>query len=710
MTPLRTLAAVSAVAVIAGLFTMPGAMARPDRVSPPDPHVNFDGKTRLVVVHADTQAERSQVVQLGLDATSRVTRKGLEVILYGERDAQVLRDAGFTWTTLVADLAARERANARADRAYARSVARSPLPSGQDHYRHLADFNADLRELHQRFPKKTRLLTLKHRSIEGRPVRGIEITTHAANLADGKPVFLLMGAHHAREWPTGENAIEYAFDLLLNTRRPSGDPRADRIVRGSRTIIVPIINVDGFAISRHAERLGDFSTFDYEMKRKNCLISDHTPRQYRRGPCDDNQAGRYRGTDLNRNYPGFWGGPGASPSWSDDTYRGDGPGDTPEIANVRHLVSHRQVVSLISLHTFGNLLLRPPGVYDTGQAPDEVQYERLGARMAAANDYTNQPSYRLYDTTGSTEDWSYWNTGGYGFTFEIGTIGFHPPYRKGVVAEYLGLDPAEGAGQGGNREAFYRMSMATLRGSMHARIRGSAPAHHRLEIYKRFITATSPVIGEDGSTGAPQYYQDVLTSRLDIGQRGRFTWDVNPSTRPLVVGRYGRDPVAPPQDDLTLTNPPGVPAVGDSEQTTFTIEGPPDADNGVARVRFGWQGTDDPEEVDWDAAILDPDGNVVAQAATLANPEVATLADPVPGEYTLVMVNYAGGNQNRDWSGTVTFEGPQPATYSGLKEAWILSCTNLRTGRVVATREVVVDRGEVAGVGRVCASGRGATG
>ena len=149
-----------------------------------------------------------------------------------------------------------------------------------------------MRELHQRFPHTTRLLTLKHRTVEGREVHGIEITTGAANIADGKPVFLLMGAHHAREWPTGENAIEYAYDLLQNFRRPAGDPRAERIVRATRTIVVPIINPDGFAISRSAERLGDFSVFDYEMKRKNCSISEHTPRQYRRGPCDDNQAGR----------------------------------------------------------------------------------------------------------------------------------------------------------------------------------------------------------------------------------------------------------------------------------------------------------------------------------------------------------------------------------------------------------------------------------
>ena len=82
--------------------------------------------------------------------------------------------------------------------------------------------------------------------------------------------------------------------------------------------------------------------------------------------------------------------------------------------------------------------------------------------MTETNDYTNQASFQLYDTSGSVEDWSYWQTGGLGFTFEIGPDSFHPAYETGVVAEYLGLEPAAGAGQGGNREAYYRMAEATL--------------------------------------------------------------------------------------------------------------------------------------------------------------------------------------------------------------------------------------------------------
>ena len=699
------LASLTAAALTSGLLVSTGAGAGPegeqdaaktelDRVSQP-------GTTKLVVVHARTRAERVRIVDLGVDATSKVTPRGLEVILHGAQDAQVLRDAGFTWSVKVKDLGKLVRANEREDAEYARTTRHSPLPSGRTSYRFLGEYNHEMTALSRRYPTLVKPLTLPRRSVEGRRVRGIEITTQPHRVADGKPVFLLMGAHHAREWPSSEHALEYAYDLLQNYRRPGGDPRAKRIVANTRTIIVPVVNPDGFAVSRNAERIGDFSLFDYEMKRKNCEISENTPEEYLGGTCADNPAGRLRGTDLNRNYPGFWGGPGASPTWSSDVYRGDGPGDAPEVDNIRTLISNRQVTTLITNHTYSNLILRPPSISSTGAAPDEPVYEALGARMAAANGYTNQAAFQLYDTSGSTEDWSYWNTGGLGFTFEIGPDEFHPPFRTGVVSEYAGLAPAAGTGTGGNREAFYRMSMATLNDALHSRIIGKAPTNHRLEIRKRFISATSPVLDASGDEGPQRYYEDILTSRLR-STGGAFEWDVNPSTRPLVAGRYGRDPQAPPQDDVELTNPDGIPAVGESEETTFTVEGLPEADNASATVEIGWPGGGDPVDIDWDVFVYDSEGNQVAVAASLDNPEEAVLVDPVPGEYTVLVNNYAGGSEEYDWSGSVTFDGPTPAAYTGLKEAWVLTCTDLRTGRIKGTREVIVDRGKVARVGRIC--------
>lgn len=650
-----------------------------------------DGRVQVVHVDASTPERRTAVSELGLDLTEHGDASGVEVVLHGKADAERLRAAGFDWTVQIADLEQRMRSNAAADKRYAAANATSPLPSGRTSYRTLADYEADLSRLAQRFPRLVKPITLPNRSVEGRSVRGIEITRDATNVDDGKPVFLLLGAHHAREWPSSEHAMEFAFDLLENVRT---DDRARRIVNRARTIVVPVVNVDGFQISRSAAPRGDFSQFDYEMKRKNCSISARTPAQYLGGTCADNPAGRLRGTDLNRNYPGFWGGGGASPTWSSDTYRGDAPGSEPEVDNIRKLISGRQVTTLITNHTYSNLVLRPPSIRATGLSPDEPAYRALGAAMTEANGYANWASYQLYDTSGSTEDWSYWNTGGLGFTFEIGPDEFHPPYQTGVVAEYLGLSPAAGAGYGGNREAYYVAADAALDRTLHSRIVGETAANRRLTVSKSFISATSNVLNADGTAGAPRYYRDDLTSSLQT-EGGRFVWAVNPSTRPLVVGRYGRDPQAPAQPAVELVNPEGTPAEEAFEETTFTVEGLPAYDNGTATVVVA-----SPQPADWDVQVFDARGRPVATAESLANPERATIIDPVPGTYTVRVTNFEGG-ASADWSGRVEFAPPTPGSYSGLKEAWNLTCTN-RNGRVLATSEVVVDRGQTVNVGDPC--------
>ncbi|MDO9377719.1 MAG: M14 family metallopeptidase [Nocardioidaceae bacterium] len=691
----------AAAALTGGLLVAPGASAEDDTTSDPEGARLRSGTSSLVVVDAKTQKARSKVAALGIDTTSKVTPQGLQAVLHGPADAEVLRDAGFDFTVEDADLAATERKNAKADRQYAATTVRSPLPSGRTSYRTLADYNRELTKLARTYPDLVKPITLKNKSVDGKAVRGIEITTNAKNVRDGKPVFLQMGLHHAREWPTGEHVMEYAYDLLQNYESRSGDKRAKRIVEQSRTIVVPVVNPDGFDISRSATPIGDFSTFDYEMKRKNCSISTTTPAQFTTGTCADNPAGRLRGTDLNRNYPGFWGGPGASATWSSDTYRGDAPGGEPEVDNIRTLISQRQVVTLISNHTYSNLVLRPPSLLSTGQSPDEPVYAALGEKLVGANGYTNQASYQLYDTSGSTEDWSYWNTGGFGFTFEIGATEFHPQYEDGVVAEYLGLKPSTGAGKGGNREAYYQMSLATLDKKLHSTLTGQAPKGHTLKIRKSFVTQTSPVLRPDGSEAPPLYYEDTLTSSY-ASTGGDFRWSVNPSTRPLVVGRYGREPLGPPQEPTTLTNPAGIPAVNGTEQSTFTIEAPPEADNGTATVTVGWPGTSGDEAVDWDVEIIGPDGTAVASAATLDDPEVAVLVDPKPGEYTVRVTNYAGGAAATDWEGEVTFRSPDPPSYSGIKESWTLTCVKDSNGKVVNTRDVVVDRGKTRDLGGVC--------
>ncbi len=240
------------------------------------------------------------------------------------------------------------------------------------------------------------------------------------------------------------------------------------------------------------------------------------------------------------------------------------------------------------------------------------------------------------------------------------------------------------------------MARATRATSLHSVIKGRAPRHTTLRISKRFATETSPVINPDGTVGQPITYRDHLVSTFRPQGR-RFSWDVNPSTRPLVAGRWGRDPLAPVQPGYDVANPPGVPAEGESESFTFTVGGLPTYDNFTAEVHVQWPDAD----VDWDVYLFDAEGNPVGSAAaTLANPETARLVDPAPGEYTAVIVNFTGGTDS-DWTGSVEFTPPPAEVVTGVKESWKLTCTD-RRGRLTSVREVIVDRGETVNVGRAC--------
>ena len=662
------------------------------------------GRTQVVDVSTPTRADKARLQGLGLDLTEHGDEDSLEVVLYGDADAQRLREAGFTYTVRIADLAARDEQNRLADERYAAVTAVSPLPSGRDSYRHLADYEQELAQLAADHPTLARPITLNHRSWEGRPVVGIEITANPA-AADGKPVFVMLGLHHAREWPSAEHTIEFAYDLLRNY---GTEARTTALVDATRTIVVPVVNPDGFVVSREA-RTGpasqDFSIHDFEMKRKNCRDAV--------GSCD--RRTRLSGVDPNRNYGGLWGGPGASPSTSSDVYRGPAPFSEPEVQNIRELVASRQVVMLITNHTYSNLILRPPGVYAQGFPVDEPVQKAIGDLMASRNGYASTPGFGLYDTTGTTEDWSYWTAGGLSYTFEIGPEEFHPPYETGVVAEYLGLAPAAGAGNGGNRAAFYDALQAAADAATHSVITGSAPAGSRLTLSKAFQTSTSPVCKDSfcSATDPAQSFADSLSSQMTT-DGSTFSWHVNPSTRPVVAGRFGRAPTAPPQAAIPMVNDPAVvpdenvyyPSAAPArvqvpyETFSFVVQGPPAVDNGHLNVHIQWA---DPAN-DWDVYVLDQAGNIVAQSAAFGDTdEDALLVAPAPGTYTAVVVNYDQVSRSLDdWTGEVRFASPNPAT-TGTVESWTFRCD--APDGSGATRQVTVARGQSIDLGAACTAG-----
>ena len=250
------------------------------------------------------------------------------------------------------------------------------------------DYGSEMTALAAANPTLVKTLTLPFRTWEGRPVEGIEITTNP-NERDGKPVFLQLGVHHAREWPSGEHALEWAYELSNGYR--AGNARARKLVENTRTIVIPVVNPDGFNASREAGEL---------QRRRRRPRRRGRDRQHRRAPervppQELPPGGRQRGRQLqsagrsalaspgvdpNRNYGAFWGGPGAERRPDQRDLPRAGPFSEPETQNIRALVSARQVITLITNHTFSNLVLRPPGIASQGPRRTSASSRRSATR------------------------------------------------------------------------------------------------------------------------------------------------------------------------------------------------------------------------------------------------------------------------------------------------------------------------------------------
>jgi hypothetical protein len=650
-------------------------------------------KISLVRVNLPVPASRDALDATGVDQTEHA-RPGLQdVLAFGAADLAKLTQAGLTYRVITPDVVAADRAALTA----AAPTDVKPMPSGRTSYRRLPDFQADMKALVEQNPTLVKPVTLNHPSLEGRAVEGIEISTNVG-AQDGKPVFFQMGVHHAREWPSAEMPMEWAIELVNAYK--AGDSRTVDLLGKTRVIVVPIVNPDGYNLSREAPIDSQQPVVDpsFAYKRKNCRVQDLA--MPAPGECGL-QANRALGVDPNRNYGGFWGGGGASFAANNDTYRGAAPFSEPESQNVRELVSSRQVTTLITNHTYSDLVLRPPGLKSQGEPPDEPIYKDLGDTMAAENGYTSQKSWELYDTTGTTEDWSYYATGGLGFTFEIGKayedqtlvgVGFHPAYPLGVIAEYYGKYPTGG----GNREAYYKALESTANTTRHGILEGQAPAGAVVRAQKTFQTSTSPVIQPDGSVGDPILFDDALDTSMTVGADGNFEWHVNPSTRPIVRKESRTSEVQPTPAqtiDISSATPVLPPAAG-----TTTAVGTKDFEFDVTadaarQIRAQIDGEDGD---DYDLYLYkgskSPD-NAVASSTSGTADEALVYDYPEPGRYVLSVQNWLakGG-----WTGKLEVFGSVPGTEvvvpAGI-EAWTVTCTR-PNGKLIGTEQIVIERGE----------------
>jgi Zinc carboxypeptidase len=668
-------------AVLVGITTV--GLTAPAAATP-DPF-----RPQLVTVETPTRADKALLQTLGLDLTEHAGHDYVEVVLHTPEDVTALVSAGLGYDVRIPDLVAREAENNEINAAYAAATTTSPLPSGRDTYRTLDDYNADMAALESDRPDLVKRFALPHASLDGREIYGVEIGKDVQGPDRGLPVFVMLGVHHAREWPSGENAMEFAVDLVKNY---GTDSRITDLVNRSRVVVVPVVNVDGFELSRTDGGLVDIREADgggtatilgnpgNAYKRKNCRLVDgqDTPDGTCRAGSATSPGGYGTGTDLNRNYGGYWGGPGASDLFADPTYRGAAAFSEPETQNIRELVSGRQVTTLITNHTFSNLVLRPNGAapdlvpgsegVPLGDPFDEAALKDLGDAMAAQNGYTSQHAWELYDTTGSTEDWSYNATGGFGYTFEIGPDEFHPPFPK-VIDEYLGAGQYAGKG---NRAAYLIALENAVNPTTHSVLTGKAPAGATLRLRKTFASPTWE-----------SSIQDTLNSTMTVGPDGRFTWHVNPSTRPVVMDRQVETVSGEPVAEESWT---GTTAPLQSTDQEFTVA----QDVDLLEINLDWP---TPDDLDLEVYRKNADGSLTPAGSSgnaVAEKERVLMQDPAQGTYVLRVINFASVTPN--WTLTAALFNAEASTVPGLVENWTLTCE--RDGRVIQTVPVVVDRGQ----------------
>ncbi|UUZ61513.1 pre-peptidase C-terminal domain-containing protein [Nocardioides sp. B-3] len=333
-------------------------------------------------------------------------------------------------------------------------------------------------------------------------------------------------------------------------------------------------------------------------------------------------------------------------------------------------------------------MLRPNGVNPTtighdglpvGDAPDEHALKELGADMAAQNGYANIHGWELYDTTGTTEDWSYNATGGFGYTFEIGPDEFHPPFAK-VVDEYLGAGAFVGKG---NREAYLVAFESAIDRATHSVISGKAPAGATLRLRKEFSTPTRSPEND---------FTDSLEATMVTSGKS-FVWDVNPSTRPVVQSRLVKVLAEEPTRSETFT---GTAAPTTSVDHDFTVT---ETDREILQITLDWPTPDDP---DLEVYRKNADGTLTAVGSSgnfAAEKEKVTINAPAPGTYVIRVINFASVTPT--YTAVASLYNATEQQTAPLIEAWTLTCE--QNGRVLETVPVVVDRGQQVKVDlRVC--------
>src|SRR3954452_21611309 len=397
------------------------------------------------------------------------------------------------------------------------------MPDNRQVYRTYADYNNDMQALATNNPSLVAYKLAPNKKIEGRDVHYVEITNNVtAN--DGKPVFYIQGAIHGNESAAAEDSMEFAIDVVNQSK---ANPAVSALLDHVRVVVLPLVNPDGY---EHKP----------SPRRANCdSATPLTPPL----TCPTSTS---QGVDMNRNYPTGWG----SSVGATIAQRGKAPGSGPEVQTTMPIIASHQTVALITAHTNERAIFYPPFDLKAGDTPElNTGYKALAQAMLAAtnNGYTNtRDSAHDYETSGETNDWSYYATRGLGFTQELigpvqGCPQALPNYLNCTTADFTGhAGPTSTAAQTATfeghpvRDAWWTVLVYASLPAGHSLITGTAVPGATLKATKDFTLYTNKVALDQAATqfSAPIPVPTHLESSMTVPASGKFTWDVNPSIRP----------------------------------------------------------------------------------------------------------------------------------------------------------------------------------
>lgn len=194
----------------------------------------------------------------------------------------------------------------------------------------------------------------------GQNDQGVSIVGLA--IGSGPVKNLVVATHHGNEYGSTEVALGLVAEL------------AARPIAGRTVFVVPVLNVTGFERNRREET----SSTGYTV-------------------------------DPNRDYPGPCG--------------TMGPFNLKSTRALADFVAQEEIVSSLTLHTSGNMVLLPWGIStsDTSTAHDH-EFTELGRMCASSSGYrVGNSTELLYPADGAFEDYAYWKHGIWSILIEIGS-------------------------------------------------------------------------------------------------------------------------------------------------------------------------------------------------------------------------------------------------------------------------------------------------